>query len=136
MDDKTKSNLSDPSIWSRGLYMVLMAIAFGVTEALIAIVAIFQFLSALVTREVSKPLHEFGANLSAYAFQIAQFVTFQTEEKPFPFADWPNVDPGTTPWDGEDSNNHGGVDHGKDDQAEVVVEANVEIDDADPKPAT
>lgn len=136
MDEKTKSNLSDPSIWSRGLYMVLMAIAFGVTEALIAIVAIFQFLSALVTREVSKPLHEFGANLSAYAFQIAQFVTFQTEEKPFPFADWPNVDPGNTPWDGDDSNNHGEVDHGKDDQAEVVVEANVEIDDADPKPAT
>lgn len=136
MDEKTKSNLSDPSIWSRGLYMVLMAIAFGVTEALIAIVAIFQFLSALVTREVSKPLHEFGANLSAYAFQIAQFVTFQTEEKPFPFADWPNVDPGNTPWDGDDSKDHGRVDHGKDDQAEVVVEANVEIDDADPKPAT
>ena len=107
MDEKTKSNLSDPSIWSRGLYMVLMAIAFGVTEAIIAIVAIFQFLSALVTREVSKPLHEFGANLSAYAFQIAQFATFQTEEKPFPFADWPNVDPGETPWDGDDSNNDG-----------------------------
>ena len=130
LDEQTKTNLSDPNIWTRGLYMLLMAIAFGVTEALMAIVAIFQFLSALVTREISKPLHEFGANLSAYAYQIAQFVTFQTEEKPFPFADWPNVEPGDTPWDGrKDGGAHGGDD-------EVVVEATAEVDDSNPKPAT
>lgn len=118
MDEQTKANLSDRNIWTRGLYMLVLAIAFGVTEALLALVAIFQFLSALVTREISKPLQEFGANLAAYAYQIAQFVTFQTEEKPFPFADWPDVEAGTSSWDSASS--HEGED---------------EDDEADPKPA-
>ena len=33
-----------------------------------------------------------GKNLSAYVYQIFQFQTFNSETRPFPFADWPDED--------------------------------------------
>ena len=128
MDEQTKSNLSDRNIWSRGLYMVLMAIAFGIAEALLLIVAIFQFISALFTREISTQLHEFGANLSEYAFQIARFVTFQTEEKPFPFADWPDTKPGDTPYRSGSSEDGGGPNSGHDEGHDTQTRSDASSD--------
>ncbi|MEE2784662.1 MAG: DUF4389 domain-containing protein [Pseudomonadota bacterium] len=101
MDNQIKENLSEPNIWTRLGYMVLYIIAYAVAETVFALVAIFQFLSALFTRQVNTPLATFAANLSWYIYQIVQFQTFNSEEKPFPFSDWPNKSPGQTPWSDE-----------------------------------
>tara|TARA_B100000959_G_C14642223_1_gene484766 strand:- start:194 stop:583 length:390 start_codon:yes stop_codon:yes gene_type:complete len=101
MDNHIRENLSEPNIWTRLGYMVLYIIAYAVAETVFALVAIFQFLSALFTRQVNTPLATFAANLSWYIYQIIQFQTFNSEEKPFPFSDWPNKPPGQTPWSDE-----------------------------------
>jgi hypothetical protein len=100
MEDRTKTNLTNQSIWVRLIYMVVLSIAYAVAEAVIFVVAIFQFLVALITGQINRLLHEFSANLAMYIYQIVQFETFNSEEKPFPFSDWPDVEPGETPWRG------------------------------------
>jgi len=39
-----KSSFGDSAIWLRGLYMLLLAIAFGVGQTLLCLTAIVQFL--------------------------------------------------------------------------------------------
>ncbi len=101
MDQETKNRLADRSIWVRALYMIIMVIAYSIGETLLIIISVFQFLSALVTGRVNESLHSFGANLSAYMYDILQFATFNSEYLPFPFNDWPDVEPGDTPWSAE-----------------------------------
>lgn len=98
MDQETKSRLSDRSIWVRILYMVIMVIAYSVAETVLVVVSIFQFLTVLITGSVNETLQRFGANLSTYQYTILQFATFNREDLPFPFNDWPDVEPGETPW--------------------------------------
>ncbi len=98
MDQETKNRLADRSIWVRALYMVILVIAYSIGETLLVIISVFQFLSALVTGKVNDSLQTFGANLSAYLYDILQFATFNSEDLPFPFSDWPEVEPGETPW--------------------------------------
>jgi uncharacterized protein DUF4389 len=98
MDQETKNRLADRSIWVRALYMIIMVVAYSIGETLLIIISVFQFLCALITGRVNESLHAFGANLSAYMYDILQFATFNSEYLPFPFNDWPAVEPGDTPW--------------------------------------
>ena len=87
MDNATKSNLADRNIWVRLLYMLFYAITYAVAETILTLLVIFQFIAALVTGRVNDALLRFGANLSAYIFEVLQFVTFNDEKLPFPFSD-------------------------------------------------
>ena len=98
MDQETKNRLADRNIWVRALYMIIPVVAYSIGETLLVIISVFQFLSALVTGKVNESLQNFGANLSAYLYDILQFATFNSEDLPFPFSDWPEVEPGETPW--------------------------------------
>jgi hypothetical protein len=96
MDPETKERISDRNIWARGLYTLFFVIAYSVAETVLSLLAIFQFIAALVTGHVNEVLLRFGANLSRFIYQILQFVTFNNDTIPFPFTDWPDVEPGTT----------------------------------------
>ena len=56
-------------------------------------VALIQFVLALAKDTPSSRLMAFGRSLGRYQGQIAIFVSFATEEPPFPFSDWPAGDP-------------------------------------------
>lgn len=98
MDEQMKSRLTSSDVWVRGLYIILFAIAWGLSELLLAVTVLFQFLAVLVTGSANGRLLRFGQNLSRYHYQIARFVSFNTEEKPFPFSDWPDEEPGGERW--------------------------------------
>ena len=78
------------SIWLRGLLMILMAMAFHICVTLLALGAIVQFVLALLTDAPNARLITFGQSLGLYLSQIADFVSFATEEAPFPFSAWPS----------------------------------------------
>jgi len=101
MEAATKENLTNRNLWIRLAYMVGFGIVYVVAETIVAIVAVAQFLTALLTGSVNAVLLRFGGNLSAYVYQILLFVTFNSEALPFPFSDWPNVEPGTSRWLGQ-----------------------------------
>ena len=76
-------------IWVRGLLMVVMALAFQLASTLLGVLAVVQFVLTLVSDTPNARLRTFGQHLGQYLRQIAEFVSFATEDVPFPFADWP-----------------------------------------------
>ncbi len=90
--DGLEKHLKSRSTWMRLLYMVIFTVFLSVAEFVLAAVVVFQFLMRLITGEINKQLQEFGLSLSRYCYQIFRFLTFNSEEHPFPFADWPKAD--------------------------------------------
>ena len=78
------------NIWIRGLFMVLMAMAYQLSGTLLFIVAIMQFAFVLMSGTPNARLLSFGRSLGLYVQQIVRFLSFDTEEMPFPFHDWPS----------------------------------------------
>ena len=89
MDENLKENVTSQGIWIRGLYMLLFALIYSIAEIVFTAVAVFQFLTALVTGRPNELLLNFGQSLSTYIYQTIQFFTFNSDEKPYPFAPWP-----------------------------------------------
>ncbi|MDM8546034.1 DUF4389 domain-containing protein [Candidatus Venteria ishoeyi] len=75
--------------WVRGFFLLLFLVIYSVARIVILTIIIFQFGSLLFTGKVNERLLEFGEHLSIYSYQIIRYLTFNTEEKPFPFRSWP-----------------------------------------------
>lgn len=90
MDDDLKTSLTTGETWIRGLYMILFFIIYSIVELIAFAIAIFQFAFLLFTREPSDRLTEFGDDITVYIYQIWQFLTVNSEERPWPFAPWPD----------------------------------------------
>ena len=93
MGEKLVEKLTDKNKWLRGLYMLLFALIYNIAEILVAAVAAFQFVASLFTGKTNEQLIAFGQRLSIFIYQIIQFLTFNSEEKPYPFSPWPQVLP-------------------------------------------
>lgn len=89
MDENMKGNITSQNTWIRGLYMILFALIYSIAEIVFTAVAVFQFLTALVTGRPNELLLNFGQSLSTYIYQTIQFFTFNSDEKPYPFSPWP-----------------------------------------------
>ncbi len=70
--------------------MIVLSVAFYVAEFITFAVVAFQFLASLFTGQPNDQLTRFGRNLARYLQQIIVYMTFATEEKPFPFTPWPD----------------------------------------------
>lgn len=90
MSDELKENIKDQGTWMRGLYILMYAVIYSVTEIVIGLVVIIQFLFVLITHKTNEKLLALGASLSIYVYQILSYVTFNSEQRPFPFSDFPN----------------------------------------------
>jgi len=80
------------NIWLRGLLMILMLLAYQLTSTLLWCVALIQFVLALLNNSPNSRLMSFGRSLGLYQGQIANFISFATQDPPFPFTDWPSND--------------------------------------------
>lgn len=82
--------LTVKATWLRGIFMLIFfAIAYYFIILLIAAIALFQFGSVLLTGKLNVWLLDFGRSLSTYSQQIVSFLTYNSEQKPFPFGEWP-----------------------------------------------
>ncbi|MBI5751557.1 MAG: DUF4389 domain-containing protein [Hydrogenophilales bacterium] len=88
--DQTMNHDTKRNIWARGLFMLLMGFAYQVTGTLLFVVTIIQFVMMLLNDAPNARLLAFGRGLGRYLQQIANFLAFASEEKPFPFSDWPS----------------------------------------------
>lgn len=77
-------------IWKRGLFMLLCVFAFGVGQALLMLIAIVQFVWLLVSKEPNANLGRFGKSLSVWLSDTARFLSCDTNQKPFPWSNWPS----------------------------------------------
>ena len=92
MNDISGSANNRRNIWMRGLFMLLLGIAFQVCGTVLCVVTVIQFVVVLLNDTPNVRLASFGRSMGSYLRQIVGFLTFATEDMPFPFSEWPAGD--------------------------------------------
>lgn len=77
------------SILLRILWMVVFVVIWQLAELVLAGVVLVQLGYRLIYGAPSASLMNLGDSLSQFLAQIGRFGTFHTDQKPWPFADWP-----------------------------------------------
>lgn len=89
-EEDLKRHVKDKDTWLRFIYLVVFGVAFYLSILLTFATSIFQFLTKLFSGSSFTGLSEFGGNLATYQSDVTRFLTFASDEKPFPFAPFPN----------------------------------------------
>lgn len=89
MSDEYVENLKKPSAWLRVLFMAGFVLALYVAGVILLVLMLAQILFSLITGEDNANLRRLGASLTLYVSQILEFLTYNREDKPFPFAQFP-----------------------------------------------
>jgi len=87
---KIEKNLKSRATWLRLLFMCIYGLLASLASLVAAVVVVLGFLMVLFTGEVNRELRDLGQGLASYLFQIVRYLTFNTDDKPFPFGSaWP-----------------------------------------------
>lgn len=91
-------NVTSRSTWLRLLFMLLFGMLYGLSRLVIGAVVLVQFFHVLFTGDAKAELKSFGHSLAIYSFEIVDYLTFNTETRPFPLdASWPREWPHDRP---------------------------------------
>lgn len=94
-NEQLKSNLTSSKHWLRLVFMLLFAAILQLATLVMWVLVAVQFFFSLITGDDNQHLRRFGHSLSTYIYSVFKFLCYSSEEKPFPFADWP-ADVGAT----------------------------------------
>jgi hypothetical protein len=86
-------SLTNVDTWIRLAYMVLFALLVMAARLLVSIVVVVQFALVLIFGRDNENLRNLGQGLGKWVYQAIMFLTFNSNDKPFPFDDWPTLEP-------------------------------------------
>ena len=86
------------AIWKRGLFMILFSVLYGFAELVLSVLVFVQFVVVLVTGGANQQLLRLGGSLAIYSREIFAYLTFNTEQQPFPMNNWPDDGSETSLW--------------------------------------
>jgi hypothetical protein len=75
--------------FSRVFYTILFGVIGWITLWVFCCVVLIQFGFLLITGKVNKNLKEFNKEIGLFLFDMIKYLSFQSNQKPFPFRDWP-----------------------------------------------
>ncbi len=88
--DDLVENVRELSGWVRVLFVIFFIVVLHlIIGPLIVLLALVQALFLIFTTKANENLAGFGSLLVTYVAQILNFVTFNSESRPFPFSDFP-----------------------------------------------
>jgi hypothetical protein len=91
MDERLKENLQRSTTWIRAAYMLLFLVIIHVAQFVIFSVILFQLGLLLMTGSTNENLRGFGRKLARYVEQVVAYLTYASEERPYPFSPWPRA---------------------------------------------
>ena len=80
-----EENIKSRATWLRLLFMLVFYVIGTVTTAVLSLVVVLGFFWVLFTGEKNAQLQQVGQVIAAYLCDIVRYLTFNTEDKPFPF---------------------------------------------------
>ena len=87
-----EENIKSRSTWLRALFMVAFYVIGTVVTAVLSVVVVLAFFWVLITGEKNGQLQQAGQVIADYLYEIIRYLTFNSEDKPFPFGnDWPSA---------------------------------------------
>jgi len=87
-----KNNITNGNQWTRILYMVLFGVILYLVMMVLCVVVVVQAIFALLTGKPNTEIRRFSADLVRYLREIAAFLTYTDEAKPYPFQAWQAAD--------------------------------------------
>ncbi len=88
MQQEINDNIKKISTWKRIFFMLILAVIVSLVRILLWTIIVLQVGSALITGGANQNVLSFGSKLSAYLYHILLFLTYSTNQVPFPFSDW------------------------------------------------
>lgn len=90
MKQTIKDIIAKDWLWKRLLYIIMFLIINNFLKGVVLITALGQFAHVLLTGTQHPLVKVFSQGLSNYSYSITRFVTFLSDEKPFPLSNWDN----------------------------------------------
>ena len=91
---KLEQNLKSRATWLRLLFMALFGLFISFAGMIGTVIVVLGFFWVLFTGEVNRELRQIGQAIASYMYEIVRYLTFNTDDKPFPFGgDWPSGEP-------------------------------------------
>lgn len=88
--EEIKQYVKSRQTWLRLLYMVIFVFFAWVASFVFGVVVLVLFLWQLFAGKTNDQLRSFGQSLSHWGYQVMTFLTFNSEDLPFPFDTWPS----------------------------------------------
>ena len=80
-----EENIKSRSTWMRLLFMVVFYVLAMLASAVGSAVVVLGFLWVLFTGEKNRQLQQAGQVIAGYIYDIIRYLTFNSEDKPYPF---------------------------------------------------
>jgi hypothetical protein len=88
---KMEQNLKSRTTWLRLLFMCIYGLICSLAGMVGTVIVVLGFFWVLFTGAVNRELRQIGQAIAAYMYEIIRYLTFNTDDKPFPFGgDWPS----------------------------------------------
>jgi hypothetical protein len=75
--------------WVRGLYILLFMLVYSAVQTVVTAVVVLQFAWSLIDGKPNARLTALGRSIGDYAREIIAYVTYASNDKPFPVGPWP-----------------------------------------------
>lgn len=86
-----EDNIKSRATWTRFLFMVICCFLVSIAGFVGTFVVVLGFLWVLFTGETNRQIQQVGQSLASYLYEIIRYLTFNTEDRPFPLgSDWPS----------------------------------------------
>lgn len=84
-------NIKSRSTWLRLLFILIYCALISIAGFVGTFVVVVGFFWVLFTGEVNQQLRQVGQAIASYIYEMVRYVTFNTDDKPFPFGGaWPS----------------------------------------------
>ena len=85
-----ETNVKSRSTWLRLVFMLVVFAMYAVSRVIVIAVVVLQFIWVLFTGDTNRNLAGLGQSLATYTYEIIRYLSFNTEERPYPFdLEWP-----------------------------------------------
>ena len=91
MEDEVEMNERERPGLSRALYTILYLIIVRLISMVLFVIAITQYIYSWLTGQPNEKILYFTESLAEYSKQLVSYVGFNTDEKPWPVGEWPDV---------------------------------------------
>ena len=82
--------MTNNGLLTRLIYSIIFIFLYSFLKPIIILISIIQYFYVLIKGEKQPMLLNLGHSIAQYSYEVISFLTFNTEELPFPFSQWPN----------------------------------------------
>ena len=83
-------NIKEPSIWVNFFLKVIYLIFLNFIIPFLGFITLLQLLFSLGSKKPNNNLISFSKKISIYIYQIINFITYSSDERPWPFNVFPD----------------------------------------------